>query len=39
MLKRSNDDSLSVSSRYNPTEEEDDDDGDFPPAFIKNRRI
>ena len=25
MLKRSNDDSLSVSSRYNPTEEEDDD--------------
>ena len=34
---RSVEDVVPLSARFE--DEEDDDDGDFPPAFIKNRRV
>ena len=38
MLKsRSSEDVVPLSARFDM--DDDDDDGDFPPAFIKNRRI
>ena len=39
LKKRSDEDVVPLSARFNEDEEDDDEDGDFPPAFIKNRRI